>query len=63
MSNKFENDMKLLSDDEKKDLDSRIGECKWHPTERCPKCGGRMFWFDTWNKWTCISWLYMEGGC
>lgn len=29
----------------------------------CPKCGRKMFWYDSWKEYICESWLEMEGGC
>jgi len=35
----------------------------WHDLMKCPTCGDKMFWSDTWDKWICRSWIYMDGGC
>jgi len=53
----------FLSPDEISEGIKREETVAWSKCDTCSVCGDRMFYFPSWEKLLCRSWLYMEGGC
>ena len=53
----------IIPFEERAERSKEEAKVKWHKYMKCSSCGDKMYWSKGWKKWTCRSWLYMEGGC